>query len=103
MNTNYTQFDDILQEIKEVGYFPRHNGYDNNVYKALDKLKAFGLIESNASYTTYKFSKDGHLLIKSGKTFDMWINPRWDSKLWNFITKNLWPAILTAFRMLWPF
>lgn len=90
--------DKILKEIKEIGFFPIHNGHDQNVYPALRKLKAWGIIEPNSTNTKYTFTKEGDLLIKSGKTFDELINPSWYNKLWNLIKKGFWPGLLVFAR-----
>lgn len=67
--------DKILQEIKEKNFFPIHNGHEQNVFPALRKLTAWGIIEPNLSNSKYTFTKEGDLLIKSGKSFYQFTHP----------------------------
>jgi len=90
--------DEILKEIKTQGFFPIHNGHAPTVYPALRKLKAWGIIEPNLNNTKYTFTKEGDILMDSGKSFDEWIHPKWYTKIWNFFKKGFWPAILLTLR-----
>ncbi|HNR08825.1 MAG TPA: hypothetical protein PKM27_16015 [Saprospiraceae bacterium] len=95
-----TIYDDILQELKEKGSFPIHNGYDQSTYQALQKLHAWDLIEPSPFNTKYTLTKEGHILLDSGKSFDDLVHPSWKTKTWNVFQKILGPGLVLAFRKL---
>jgi len=65
--------EEIINKIKTTGCFVLHNGYDNETYLSIDKLKAFNIIILDGK-SKLKFTKDGYKLSASSISFNNWIS-----------------------------
>lgn len=84
--------DQIIQDIKGTGAFYNHKDLAPELRRSFDKLIAYGIIEQTGQFT-FRFTKEGYELARSGKTFERWTHPPFYVKFGRWILALLKPFI----------